>query len=296
MLKLNGRLIEFDTFPNGEIMLKTANLVRIVYQFDTQYIVWKWEGDADLFKLIVMKKYLDDIGCKSVVLSIVYMPYSRMDRTGDIYAFTLKYMCSVINWLDFSKVIVTEPHSDVTLALLDRSEFFKVTLALISKLLCDDNIKVTHPGIVHNPFIVVLPDKGALQRYGTSLQDEYKCITLSCEKTRDFKTGRITGMNVDGDIGEQPFPGRGYHVIIVDDLCSRGGTFILAAQAVINKFGSSICRINDMPQIHLVVAHCENTIHDGDVLNIPMIADVWTTNSIVTDNRCNNRLHIVDMF
>jgi phosphoribosylpyrophosphate synthetase len=62
--------------------------------------------------------------------------------------------------------------------------------------------------------------------------------------------------------------------IIVDDLSSRGGTFIGSAQALRKAFPN-------IEEIVLCVTHCENTIYDGEVLTGTDITKVFTTNSIL---------------
>jgi ribose-phosphate pyrophosphokinase len=283
MIKLNGHTIEFGTFPNGEVMLHTEHITKIVFSFEEQRLMWKWENDADIFKLIVLKQHLDHIGCCGVRLDVLYMPYSRMDRTKDIYAFTLSSLCNIINWLKFTSVTVYEPHSHVTMALLDRAREFCVTPTLVSNVLQS----------VSGPTMIMFPDQGAQQRYGEKYKDKHIIITGS--KTRDFITGQITGMTVDGDIEvDNAIPGQFYNVIIVDDLCSRGGTFVMAVKAILAKFSQYIKRVNDVPQIYLVVAHCERTIHDGELLKSNLIAGIWTTDSIISDNGSNDLIHVIN--
>ena len=58
---------------------------------------------------------------------------------------------------------------------------------------------------------------------------------------------------------------------IIDDICSRGGTFYHSAKKL-KEHGA-----ND---IYLYVSHCENTILEGDLLKGDLIKRVYTTDSI----------------
>lgn len=65
------------------------------------------------------------------------------------------------------------------------------------------------------------------------------------------------------------------NVLIVDDICSRGGTFTFTAKAL-KEAGAN--------EVYLYVTHCENTIHSGTVLTDGLISRVFTTDSIYRGN------------
>ena len=62
-------------------------------------------------------------------------------------------------------------------------------------------------------------------------------------------------------------------VLIIDDICSRGGTFYHSAKAL-KEAGAK--------NIYLYISHCENTILEGELLTSGLIEKVYTTNSIFT--------------
>lgn len=260
MIKLNGNVIEIEKFPNKEVLIKGDQFK----YYNVNDIVFKFETNEDLISLMLVKKHLDEQGCKSK-LTIGYMPYSRMDRTEGKVVFTLKYICQFINDLNFNKVYIFEPHSDVMVALLDRCEVINksadITLQLMKSLEFGENDYLFYP------------DAGAEKRY--SKQISYKNI-LSASKVRDFETGFIKSMTITGEIPKKPF-----RVIIVDDLCSRGGTFMLAAQKL-KEIGAT--------EVYLVVTHCENTIFEGDILTTDLITEVHTTNSILSEDKTNHKI------
>ena len=69
---------------------------------------------------------------------------------------------------------------------------------------------------------------------------------LSAQKERDFLSGRIKKLTITGEQPNKPF-----RVMIIDDLCSMGGTFMLSAEKL-KEIGAT--------EIYLVVTHCEKTI------------------------------------
>lgn len=216
----------------------------------------KFIDDSDITHLIFLKEYLNEKNLNASLV-IPYLPYSRMDRTEGVTLFTLKYFCKIINSLGFERVTVYEPHSDVSVALLDR--------VIVENMSSKIAMKVINEIDSENLYIVY-PDAGAEKRY--SKQIPYEKI-LTCSKERDFKTGRIKRLDINGEIyGE-------FDAVIVDDLCSRGGTFMLTA----NKLKEKGAR-----NIYLVVTHCEDTIFHGDILEADFIKKIYTTDSILSKN------------
>lgn len=259
MIKLDQQKVLFKKFPNNEMMLET-DVLGFVREDKFPDIIFKYENDSSFMELFLLKSFLDDNGIKESTLIISYMPYSRMDRSSDVYAFSLKYVTNFINSLKFSRVLVVEPHSDVTPALLDRSVAIPVIPDLVKNAI--ENV-----GFDSEKDFIYFPDVTAEKRYSKYCKDYHN--QLIGMKDRDFATGNITGIKVIGTI-----PDNGYKpkVIMVDDLCSKGGTFIGGAKAL-KEIGAG--------EIFLVVAHCENTIFQGIVLEGEYIEHVFTTNSII---------------
>lgn len=249
MIKLNGRKIELKRFPNGERVFDKNVLV-----CGHCTLEWYYEDDSEIFDLMVIKNEIDEKSNSVVSLDIKYMPYSRMDRENENYVFTLKYLSRFINSLNFDTVSILEPHSDVTCALLNRSVSESYTYKFVTKIMMDSVKSITD-------FVLYFPDAGAQKRYSGM----FKVPNLVGFKERDFKTGEITSLQVVGEIDTSKT------VIIVDDLCSKGGTFIQSASKL-KELGYQ--------DIYLYVTHCENTIYDGDIFKTDYIKHVYTTDSI----------------
>lgn len=252
MIYFNGERLEIKKFPNGEALMYSESLM---VSSDENEIKVKFENDEDITHLIFLKGHLDELSVKCNLI-IPYMPYSRMDRTEGTIIFTLKHLCRLINSLNFKSVTIYEPHSDVSTALIDRVKVVNMSKVITEKLLSEFNTEDVY---------LVYPDAGAAKRY--SNQIAYKKV-LTANKERDFKTGHIKKLEINGEIGSKSF-----RAIIVDDLCSKGGTFELTASKL-KEMGAT--------EIYLVVAHCENTIFEGKLLNNDLITRIYTTNSILS--------------
>lgn len=161
MIKINDEIVDIQHFPD-----RTQKL-----DMDCKYHVdidWYYEDDSELATLIFITKHLREIGAEYINLYLPYVPNSRFDRKKKDYeVFTLKYFADVINWLDFDEVVILDPHSDVTSALLNKvrvnSPGYYIKKA-ISKIETDDA-----------ELILYFPDSGACKRY-SSMFPKYKYI------------------------------------------------------------------------------------------------------------------------
>ena len=248
MVKLNGKQIVTERFPNNETKVKDFEEY---IKKEENILEFKYITDADLVTLMFVKQRIDEVKVPCT-LFIWYMPYSRMDRKIEGDLFTLKYTCDFINWLKFTKVVVMEPHSAKTIKMLEKVQpIYPVK----------DWVKAEK---LSNQVQVVFPDKGAAARYANS---SYKNVCIM-EKKRNPITGVIENMCIkEGTV----IPGS--KCIIIDDLCSKGGTFAWAG---------SILKDEGASEVVLVVSHCEETIFEGTLLkeNSP-ISMVYTSTSIM---------------
>ncbi|AZV56493.1 ribose-phosphate pyrophosphokinase [Clostridium sp. AWRP] len=254
MIYFNGDKVEFKKFPNGESMVHSENLN---LRTGINEIKVKFENDEDITHLIFLKSHLDELKAKCNLM-LPYMPYSRMDRTEGIMIFTLKHLCKLINSLNFESVTIYEPHSDVATALLDRVKVVNMSKILVEGLLKELSSE-------EEEIYLVYPDAGAAKRYGKDIN--YAKI-LTANKERDFKTGFIKKLEINGSVKSKNFK-----AIIVDDLCSKGGTFVLTASKL-KKMGAD--------EIYLVVTHLEDTVFQGELLKNDLIKAIYTTNSILS--------------
>lgn len=253
MISVNGKVINKKFFPDG-----TQNIKCDLTDTDSTFfeIHWKYENDAELFTLICLKKFIDEF-CPSneTYLYLPYLPNARMDRVKySDEVFTLKYFCQVINDLHFHQVKVLDCHSDVGLALLDRVFEVKST-PYFTQAFVDTQSQV-----------LFFPDEGAKKRYSENLSYFMKDKPIAFGiKNRDWRTGEIKGLTIDNAEAV-----KGKNVLIVDDICSRGGTFLHAAKAL-KEAGAE--------NISLFVTHLERTVAQGELFSSGLLKAIYTTDS-----------------
>jgi ribose-phosphate pyrophosphokinase len=273
MIKINGNLISFEEFSNGETRLNADWSKYVDYGYNEIFL--KYDNDSDLIHLMFVKKHLDLISNGKSELIINYMPYSRQDRVEDYYVFTLKYVTEFINKLHFDYVEIAEPHSDVVVALLDRCSVNNATVKIFDSI---DKPK--------DASWLFYPDAGAQKRYAKQIKSY---TTLIGNKNRDFRTGKITDYAIGGNTASlMPYD----TIYILDDLCSYGGTFLLAAK--------ELHKIYDTLTINLVVAHAENAMLEGEMISSDEIDHIYTTCSILDidklkQSKYNEKVTIVEI-
>lgn len=249
MIKINGEIIDIKHFPDGTLLMKLKGISNPIIQ-------WNFESNEELVALIFLTRHLNSVGVKDITLFMPYIPNARQDRVKtDEDIFTLKYFAEIINTLNFKAVFVLDPHSAVSEALIENISIVSPD-ELITQTISDCE-----------PDILFYPDEGAMKRYLGMVTKEY----VFGIKKRDWQNGKIEGLDVCGDIDKI----KGKNVLIIDDICSRGGTFYHSANKL-KELGAN--------KIYLYVTHCENTIFEGELLKGDLIEKIYTTNSILTKN------------
>lgn len=249
MIYLNDNLITPKHFNDGALDIKID--VGIIKFGEKNVIKWLFDNNEELVTLYYLTKYLKSKGVKEIKLYMPYIPNARKDRAHrETDVFTLKYFAELINSLDFSRVIVLDPHSTVSEALIDR----------IYMLPPEDNILKVLEGLDPGT-LMFYPDEGALKRYSDKIKRDY----LYGAKSRDKTTREINSYNVFGETELV----NGKDVLMVDDICASGKTLLKAAEKL-KKLGAA--------DIYVYVSHCENTVLESDLLNV--IKMMFTTNSI----------------
>ena len=264
MLKVNNNLIKVNHFPD-----KTQSIVLDFHIHSGENNItfnWRYENDEEMVTLIFLVNHFKEIySNKKYILNLGYVPNSRMDRTKSITeVFTLKYFCNIINSLEFDEVKIFDVHSNVTPALLNRVRQDTRVVSIIYKAIKK-----------YNPDVLFFPDEGSCKRYSEMLKSFYGEIEMAmpaiayANKDRDWNTGKIKGLIVqNGEIVKDK------NVLIIDDICSKGTTFIYSAKAL-KELGAK--------EINLYISHCENTILEGDMIKSGLIENIYTTNSIFTE-------------
>lgn len=281
MIKVNDTVIDIQHFSDGSQKLVGIHIPERLKgdKYTSLFeIVWKYENESELVTLIYIVNYIRDIYVRNnyITLQMLWAPNARMDRVeSENDVFTLKYFSQIINSLKFNKVIVLDPHSRVTNALIDR---VKVVPAehFIQKAIEEITTKYTFEKDF-NDYLVCFPDNGAFERYSN-----LKCFDgftkIFGKKHRDWETGKIVklDLNVDEDVV------RGKNVFIVDDMISSGETLYQFIQKL-KSYGAL--------QVYIYCSHLENRIMTEPENNLRQLLDAGGIRCIFTTDSLFNQTH-----
>lgn len=221
---INGRGYEVISFPDGEKHLRLIELDRK----EEVAIKMRIKSSDDLFLLMQLSDILKRQCVNVRSITIPYLMGMRCDRLFSLdESFSLKIVAGVINSFNASEVRIFEPHSQRSLTLINRSTPINPS--------CN---------ISKDRAILCFPDKGARDRYSYCVSDKSPII---CSKVRDIGTGELRGFLVEriGDYVE------GDEIIVLDDLCDGGGTFLGIAEKL---------RLLKPSKLTLAVTHAVNPL------------------------------------
>lgn len=181
------------------------------------HIVWNLTDLAkDMYQLALIVNAYKKLGITIPTLVLGYIPNARADRVFVVgNAFPLQVTADFINSLKFTEVCVADPHSSVSLNLINN-------LTVKSQLSCFLN--AVQPNSVTSNVVICSPDKGALEKAG-DIAFYLNVPLVRSNKIRDLGTGKITDTHLSN-----PEVVQGRNVIICDDICDGGGTFIPLAK------------------------------------------------------------------
>lgn len=211
---LNGVYpIEFGAYPDGQPVVDRSAL--------DAALSW-WKPDAMLLRTTRMDEFitamflidaLAERGIKVPHLVLPCVPGARQDRLNDEgdYLFTLKGIAQLVNARNFETVVVCDPHSDVTPALIDRC----TALHPVDMLKLDVE-RMNEAGYVG----VITPDGGAIKRA------QGVASALGLPLIHGWKKRQLTDKSKLGGFGCEELPVYDGKYLVVDDLCDGGGTFL----------------------------------------------------------------------
>lgn len=220
---------DIGKFPGGEIRVRlagrpNADIVRIeAYLFNSD----------DIMTLVMLTDALRRMGCRHIRLTMPYTPYARQDRVcNEGEALSIAAFANIINSLEFSSVVIYDPHSEVTPALINNC------LVESQSLLMSKHDEMCHWLATRSePTYLVSPDAGASKKvydiFNKFGRGNFAGIVFA-EKRRDLATGKIIKTNVTVPCDEE---GNclidGANLLIADDICDGGRTFIELAKVLV---------------------------------------------------------------
>jgi ribose-phosphate pyrophosphokinase len=223
-------VIEYDDssiihFSDGTIQInKFPSIKYLGGQFNQNSVLIKADIlDSDGIMLLSQIKNMLDTWFKGIKIDLQfnYLPYARYDRAmKENDSFSLKAFTDIINSMNFNRVLLIDPHSNVGQILLKNSDVIidQLTAILLSNVITCNN----------SYDYIVSPDFGAIKK-ATSISEYYNIPLLIALKKRDVSTGYTV---FDKLLIDDSVDLTDKKLLIVDDICDYGNTFINLAKGI----------------------------------------------------------------
>lgn len=180
------------------------------------YIIASAFNWNDLVSIKIGDQILKDNGVAATFV-VPYMPFSRHDRKNDtLDSSPLLFVLDLMATID---LVTVDPHSDVS------GIFPHYAQSEVVKLF-------ETAGIFDNNALVAIPDAGATKKTYSWLGGR---DVVQCLKTRDTQTGALSGFEV-----VHPEMAYDRNIVIIDDICDGGGTFIGLADRLLAAGAQSL--------------------------------------------------------
>lgn len=269
----NKSLIDYDnfTFSGGEehVRFNAANFSgsKKIEIFE------RLTNSSNVVRLMIAVDALKRLTNENTPIELVipYFPYARQDRVcveGE--ALGAAVMATFINNLNFSKVTIWDAHSDVSPALINKV----VNIEQISLLA---RCEALSQRLLQGELTLISPDAGASKKT-IKISEKFNGVpeVIQAQKVRNLKTGEIIKTDIIGDV-------KGKCVLIVDDICDGGRTFIELAKVLKN---------NGAVEVSLFITH--GIFSKGLDIFEGLIDKIYTTDSFKPANefKHSNNIHL----
>lgn len=265
--------INYGVFPDGAVWLKVAGeLPSFAHVMRIRVAAMRDMNDFMLLaQLVEAVRHETDIVVSH--LELAWLPWARQDRhmvPGD--SFALKVFANQLNLLNFDKVFILDPHSDAAAAAI-------ANCVVIPQEKCLMQSATLRRAIASEALMLVAPDAGALKKIHNVAKATGATGWATLTKERDVATGTLTGFAlVAGEVA-------GKDLLIVDDLCDAGGTFIGSAQVLRDAGARSVS---------LYVTHGVFSKGVDNLLNNGIDA-IYTTTSFTSPELASPRVELIDI-
>jgi ribose-phosphate pyrophosphokinase len=246
-IKLGKRSIEM--FPDGEIGVQILENVRGKDVFVLQSIARR--PNHYLMELLILVDALKRASARSIVAVLPYYGYARQDRKEKSRVpITAKLVADLLEKTGVTRVLTMDLHTEQI------QGFFNIPVDnLYARLFFVHTIR--EMGL--KDIVVVSPDVGS-NKMASKFAEQLK-VDIAIVDKRRVDAEKVQANALIGDVS-------GKNVVLVDDICSTGGTLKMAAKVCKNAGAKS------------VLAFISHGLLIGNALEGSDIDQVYVTNSV----------------
>jgi len=209
-LQISLGKILFEPFPDGEIYVQILENVRGKDVFVVQSIARR--PNYFLMELLIMIDALKRASARSIVAVIPYFGYSRQDRKDKPRVpITAKLVADLLATAGATRVLTMDLHAGQI------QGFFDIP---VDNLYARPHLVSAIRTLNLNDLVVTAPDLGAIKQaraYANSLSADFALLDK-----RRISSEKVEVYSIIGEVKDK-------NVVLVDDMCSTGGTLVAAA-------------------------------------------------------------------
>lgn len=225
--------VNITFFPDktSQVWKLSDDILKSINSFIT--IIWEFENEGEImqvsqlaFLLRTLQTTNTTIISSTISLHIPYLPYGRQDKPiNNASTFALCIFMQIINSFKslFHTITTLDAHNAAEIYPIKSLSPNQYIQRAINETQCD---------------LVCFPDKGAGERGYDTFGKPFFCLN----KKRNQETGEITGMYIEHDL----YNLKGKKILIGDDICDGGRTFVEAAKILYSE---------GVKNVHLYVTH-----------------------------------------
>ncbi len=240
-------------FLDGELFVQLLDSVRGRDVFVVQTIAR--DPNNYLVELLLMVDALKRASAKSIVAVLPYFGYARQDRKDKPRVpITAKLIADLLETAGVSHVLTMDLHSGQI------QGFFNVP---VDNLFARPLLAEACQSLGRENLVVMGPDLGAI-KMARAFSNQLKADFAVIDKRRVSSGGKVEVYAIIGEVKEKD-------IILVDDMCSTGGTLVAAAEA---------CKKEGAKRIFAAFTHPLLVGEALSALEASPIEKIFTTDSI----------------
>jgi len=225
-IRVNNNVYKLDKnfdFSGGEVQIRLPEM--FIQEGDTIYVNTVLDSPRAIMEMLLVDnalRHIIPVNVKSI-LEVYYMPYARQDRVcyqGE--ACSAEVIFGLLNSTSFDYIRFADLHSP--------QEYMNNRFVELTQL----GIFQYNPSILANIDVIVSPDKGAIEK-SNSIAKYFQLDISQSEKVRDPENGDLKAITIDPTVSLKD-----KHLMIVDDICDGGGTFIWTAKELLKHKPMSV--------------------------------------------------------
>ena len=267
ILKIDLIKVKITKFANDEKQIEILDEVQgeniVLVQSFSQPV------DEHIMEFLLLADALERMGARHINVVIPWYGYSLQDKVfKDGEPLSAKVVANLVSTSYVKRVFLLDVHNTSIAGFFSVPTHHLSALSVFTQY-AKDNYDLSQT-------VVASPDFGGLKRAG-QLAKSLNIDWVNIDKNRDLKTGKITRMELHGDVKDKT-------VLVFDDVSVSGGTVAQAAE-VLKKAGAK--------EVHFLVTHGLFVGSAKSKLDTPVIDTVVVTNSIHHAQLPNN-VQIID--